>query len=314
MPNHRLLPALLAVILPSLASAQGTITAGDVSFSRTDTPFDATPTATLTGASPVLAQNHLAAFGWWFRRVGLDTFEQPFLAPSSQTYVGDTSTMTWSGPVLNIVETARVFDRGSQGVGDGGEVEIVLYIKNVSASTRQLELFAMVNVDLDGADDDVAVDYLPPRVLSLSSGTTRAELYAGGVDAFLVRPVGANDVAAELNDANLDDFDSSGTPFGPGDFTGGFQWSLVLLPGAEVELPFVLAVDQSIFCDSGARSLYCNSFDEPPPLGWQAITPASCDGFCGDSSPAGCECDDGCVDRGDCCADACLTCGACIPF
>jgi hypothetical protein len=72
-----------------------------------------------------------------------------------------------------------------------------------------------------------------------------AEYRGLGASAFLVRPFGdPTDVAGQLSDTGVDDFDSSGLPFGPGDFTGGFQWASVSIPpGGQQTYTVILAVN-----------------------------------------------------------------------
>jgi hypothetical protein len=61
-------------------------------------------------------------------------------------------------------------------------------------------------------------------------GALTAEYRGIGAGAFLVRSAGVGDVATELSDGGVDDFNNSGLPFGPGDLTAGFQWTTVAIP------------------------------------------------------------------------------------
>jgi hypothetical protein len=56
-------------------------------------------------------------------------------------------------------------------------------------------------------------------------------------------------------------------------------------------------------CSSGETNATCPS-DCPS-------TTKKCTGYCGKQSPSGCYCDSACVSSGDCCSDACSTCGYC---
>lgn len=49
-----------------------------------------------------------------------------------------------------------------------------------------------------------------------------------GATAYQVTPW--RTLLGDLTDGNVDDFDDSGLPFGPADFTGGFQWSTTITP------------------------------------------------------------------------------------
>lgn len=54
-----------------------------------------------------------------------------------------------------------------------------------------------------------------------------------------------------------------------------------------------------------------DDFEISPIEAWSAVAPADCSGSCLGGSPVGCWCDADCVSAGDCCPDACLTCGSC---
>lgn len=62
-------------------------------------------------------------------------------------------------------------------------------------------------------------------------------------------------------------------------------------------------------CAEGAGDL-CSTTGDPGDPGDPSAGP--CVGFCGDMSPSGCWCDGSCVILGDCCSDACATCGSCM--
>jgi hypothetical protein len=59
-------------------------------------------------------------------------------------------------------------------------------------------------------------------------------------------------------------------------------------------------------------SAFFGDFEATPPF-WSATTATMCAGFCAGQSPDGCFCDNLCLNFGDCCLDACTTCGTCGP-
>jgi len=66
--------------------------------------------------------------------------------------------------------------------------------------------------------------------IDVSDGADSAPMIGYGATAYQVTPW--RTLLRDLTDGNVDDFDDSGQPFGPADFTGGFQWSTTITPGS----------------------------------------------------------------------------------
>ncbi|MBC8188566.1 MAG: hypothetical protein H8E78_10260 [Proteobacteria bacterium] len=66
--------------------------------------------------------------------------------------------------------------------------------------------------------------------IDVSDGADSAPMIGHGATAYQVTPW--RTLLRDLTDGNVDDFDDSGLPFGPADFTGGFQWSTTITPGS----------------------------------------------------------------------------------
>ena len=217
------------------AWAQGTITDAPATFVRGTSPFDISPDANFTGVSATLAQDHLFEVGWWYRVAG-DTQENVLGAPTTQNYTGNTSTLEWTDVgtrgLFSAQETSTVFNLDPGGAPQG-EVLMTLRIANLSASDPlTIDVFNMVDFDVQPtAGNDSAV--LLPDGMHLritDPGGNFAEYAAPEAGAYLVRPFGATDLGSVLGNASVDNFDNSGLPFGPGDFTGGMQWAGVTIP------------------------------------------------------------------------------------
>jgi len=242
---------LLQLLATTPAHAQGTISDPPVSFTRKVASFDASPATELIGVSNSMDAD-VAETGWWYRVAG-DAAEKFFPTPNLQNYNGDTSTLTWSnvdGRGFRAVETAVVVDGG----GPSGQVLFSLTLTNLSATTPLgIAVFNMTDVDLgDPPDGDTAQLLAANDRIGITRDTDTAEYGAQGADAFLVLPydtTGQNDVAGRLSDGDVDDFDNSGLPFGPGDVTAGFQWTTTVIPpsgsavfvaGIAVNMPLTL--------------------------------------------------------------------------
>lgn len=212
------------------AWSQGTITQAPATFVRGTSPWDTSPAADFTGVDMTLAQDHVYEFGWAFRVSG-DTQETFFPTPTSQNYTGDTSTIDWSDVAARGLFSAREVAQVFSTVGPSGYVTVTMTLTNISGAPVAITVFSMLDIDLAGSTNDSATLIAPNYHLALTDPSGNTAEYRGlGASAFLVRPFGASDLGAVLSDAAVTNFDSTGLPFGPGDFTGGFQWAEVTIP------------------------------------------------------------------------------------
>ncbi len=230
------------------AWGQGTITDAPATFVRNTGAFSGSPSANFTGVSATATQDHLFETGWWFRVSGA-TAETFFPVPTTQNYTGNTSTNDWSG----ISSNGRTFDAQEVSVvkntaGPSGTVTMTMKITNNEATTLDIDLFHMADFDLQptAGDDRAALLYRNNHIRLTDAGANKAEYRGVGAKAYLVRPFGATDLGAVLSDAAVTNFDNTGLPFGPGDFTGGFQWTLSVPAGQSRSVTAVLVVNNSL--------------------------------------------------------------------
>lgn len=106
---------------------------------------------------------------------------------------------------------------------------------NNGASAITLHLFHFVDFDVNGtAAGDSATLVSANICIRIDDATAgQCEYRAPAANAYLVLAFGATtDVAAQLCNATVTNFGNTGLPFGSGDFTGGFQFTLQLAAGA----------------------------------------------------------------------------------
>jgi hypothetical protein len=222
------------------ALAQGTITDGDANFVRGSSPWDTSPGADFNGVSSTLTQDHVFETGWWFRVAG-DTQESVFGTPDSQGYVTNTSTIGWlnvgARGLFSAGEVSVVNDAdGLGGPTPSGYVTMTMTLTNLSPTDPLvIDVFHMVDIDLAGSGSDSALAVGVNHINLTDPSLNTAQYHGLGASAYLIRPFGATDLGAVLSDAAVTNFDSSGSPFGPGDFTGGFQWPAVSIPPLGVQ-------------------------------------------------------------------------------
>lgn len=273
--------AALALIAASPALAQGTISSGDAQFVRTASSWDSSPEANLRGVSLPFTDDHLYEFGWWYRVAG-DTQETPFPFPDSQSYNADQSDLSWNNVggrgLFSATESAGIASSGGN-----GRVYVWLDIYNLSAvNPLTLEIFNLADFDLQPTtSNDTArlVEWTPLGILQLNDAGTNFAQYAASRQSgwpihYVVRPFGATDVGAMLSDAAITNFDDSGTPFGPGDFTAGWQFSLTVAPGGTGHVTLYFRVNLAYNCSlNSGTGIFCDGLELGNTTIWSAAVP-----------------------------------------
>jgi hypothetical protein len=239
----------LIASLPVLG--QGTIADGAATFILGASPFDTTPVADFRGVSTTLTQDHLFEQGWWYRIAG-DTAETFFPAPTTQGYSGRQGDLAWTnvntrGFSARQEITVLNGDGPTTGDGPAGHVMVALTVTNLGPGPLSIDLFHMADVDVQptAGNDSAIVAGAAQHIRITDPGGQYAEYRGIGASAYLVRPFGATDLGAVLGDTSVTNFDNTGLPFGPADFTGGFQWSgNIIPPGRSQTFRVGLSVNQ----------------------------------------------------------------------
>ncbi len=227
------------------AWGQGVISSGPAIYTLEALHFDPTPAASFIGVSANLTTDHVSEAGWWYRIAG-DGAESFFPLPDVQAYTGATATLTWNDVDSRGFSARKVLTVVDVG-GPSGYVDTVLTLTNQTGAPLAIDVFHMLDVQLAGTlTNDLATLVTPNAHIRVTdpSNTQTCEYRGIGAGAFLVRAGGLGDVGSELSDGDLDDFNNSGLPFGPGDLTAGFQWSTVAIPpGGEQAYRVVVAIN-----------------------------------------------------------------------
>lgn len=236
MLNRRSLSTLagmlvVAAMAPTLANAQVcTLTAGGASYVIPATShYDATQTSNFTGVG---TGDYLFEDGWWFRVSG-DTQEFFFPVPDTTACSGANGTITWTNVSARGFSATNTLALTSPAAGSG-ELILTMSITNLSSvDPLVISLFYGADLDVNGtAAGDSATLLNANNHIGITDGTAGAaqlRAFNPPADAFLVRPFATTtDVFGLLGDTAVTNFDNSGLPAGPFDFTGGFQWNLTI--------------------------------------------------------------------------------------
>lgn len=216
--------ASAGLLLASTALAQsgsgGSIAQGFSNFSLTDIGTGATdsPFASFSvgGAGN---PNHMYQNWWWFRVQG-DSNETAFNNASNWSYSGNTARLEFSTASFDAVIQYTVTSiRNGLGV-----LTTTATVFNTSADPLTLNLFNYADLDMNGTAGNDSADLNGVNIIRVTDGgNTGWRANYEGTDAYQVASFAG--IRGILNDPNADDLNNTGLPYGPGDWTGAFQWS-----------------------------------------------------------------------------------------
>lgn len=212
------------LVLASTALAQtgsgGTVSQGFSSFTLGDIGTTASdqPLADFsvggTGNPDHLFQN------WWWFRVQGDASETAFNSATSWSYTGNTARLEFSTANFDAVVQYTVTSiRNGLGV-----LTTTCTVFNTSNDPLTLNLFNYADLDMNQSASDDSADLNGVNIIRVTDGGNSGwRANYEGTDAYQVASfAGLRNI---LNDPNADDLNNTGLPFGPGDWTGAFQWS-----------------------------------------------------------------------------------------
>lgn len=232
----------LGCVSPLLAQtgAAATITAGNVTFTQSALPATNT---TLPGTADVLntgGGDPLYQHWWWFR-VGGDSRQFVFSNNGSATRVANSPTMitVWPDVDARGVFSATLVQTAVSTGATSGFVREDLTVTNLTPNQITLDLFAYTDLDVGGTSNN-ARGNLNSHVVQNATPNLSAECFAVGNTATEVRAFSG--LRTSINSAAVYDLAGWTGTFGPGDYTGAFQWTLTLAPNASATVTDYLAV------------------------------------------------------------------------
>jgi len=215
--------AWLALAAFGQSGTGGTISAGDTFFTQGNSPTLNTGTGAAGAALRVNGAggtDQLFQHWWWFRVEGTDTREYCLANATSANWSGSEGTITYAFTDFGAVVRYRVYDAP----GQAGLVEAKLEVVNRRSGLLRLVVFSYLDFDLAataGGDSAVLVE---PGLISISDGATTGQFAGPGSTHYQVSSFPT--VRGLLTDADIDDLNNSGLPFGPGDWTAAYEYLL----------------------------------------------------------------------------------------
>lgn len=188
-------------------------TLGDVGTGSSDQPF-----ADFSVGGPG-NPDHLFQNWWWFRAQG-DSNETAFNNASSWSYTGNTARLEFSTASFDaVIQFSVTSIRNGLGV-----LTTTCTVFNTSNDALNLNLFNYSDLDMNETAGNDSADLNGVNIIRVTDGGSSGwRANYEGTDAYQVASFAG--IRSILNDPNADDLNNTGLPFGPGDWTGAFQWS-----------------------------------------------------------------------------------------
>ncbi len=209
-----------------------TITDGDVVFSQVNSPTVGT-VGSVSGANMRVngpaGQDNLFENWWWFRQAGVDTREFAFNSAVG-TVVGpaNTAVTTWNFANFAATLTYVANDTGAL----AGQVTETMIVRNTTPEPITLNLYNYVDFDANATAATDSAVLVGTDLMRITDGPATAQFE--GVARTNYQVTAFATLRGLLTNAVVNDLNNTGLPFGPGDFTGAFQWTLQLAPNQPV--------------------------------------------------------------------------------
>lgn len=188
---------------------------------------------------------------WWWYRAGEDSRE---FALSNQVSFEQLNpnfvTLTYDEPVTGVGDDTLRFVLSyelTQLDAITARLFIGFGITNLSAVPIQLSFFSYFDVDLASTalDDSAVVSGEANEVQTVSDGAALASMdYIASTRRLVGYEMGSyNGILSNLSNGTATNLTNSGSPFGPGDWTGAFQWDVDIAPG---DVTFIGSITKQI--------------------------------------------------------------------
>lgn len=228
-----MLSSLAGLTMASAALGQlgtgGTITDANMVFRTDDSPTSSTGTGPASAdlrSTGALGTDHMFQHWWWYRLAG-DNRESAFANASSATAIGPSIwQINYSFATFSAILEFEVISTGAT----TGFLRSSVSVTNTSSSPLSISLFNYTDLDVNATAGGDSATLTGINTMRIDDGTTSIAYSGIGASAYQVTTFAT--LRGLLSNTSVDNMNNTGLPFGPGDWTGGFQWSdIVIDPG-----------------------------------------------------------------------------------
>lgn len=223
----------ITLALGSHSMATISLTHGNATYVST-APTSATTTALGTAdfrpdGGTTLLLDRMTTNTWFWRVNGVDTREFQFSSAAgfgfAESSVANVGTRSWTGlgSAFNALQTVTLTDGANP-----GEALVVqtMQITNTSANPLSIALFHHTDIDLNGTFGGDSATLQGSDTMNVFDGPQGLSWQGVGANAYQVAAF--NSLAPLHTNTVINDLNNTGLPFGPGDYTGSFQWNLTI--------------------------------------------------------------------------------------
>jgi MYXO-CTERM domain-containing protein len=244
------------------ASATLTLNDGNATYVNT---MPTSRTATSGGSADLRPEggtttDHLFRNTWHWRVNGVDTREFLFSSEAGFGFAEagsgtNTGTQSWTGldgGRFNAVLTSVLTDGGA-----AGQALLVqtMAITNTSGGALDLALFNFADYDVAGSAGSDSALMSAADEIQITDGSNFARHRGLGGNAWQVTSF--NTLFTALTNTTVGDLNNTGLPFGPGDYTGAWQWNTLSVGlGGTVTVTAVHAINQDAIPAPAALALF----------------------------------------------------------
>ncbi len=263
---------LVAATTPAVR-AQGTVTDGDASF--TYVGFDNGSCADRVSFVPgtVGSTVDVAWQNWWWLGIN-GAPESQLPTPSTQSYVGDTATLSFSSIGISGLDATLIGRVIDGAVDNAANWQEELTIFNGSPNPVTLDVFQYADIEVGGTYNGDLADRVAPgdatwiRITDPAVPTNYQDHRALAPSGY--RVVAYNQLCLALADGIEDDLLDTGLPFGPGDYTGAFEWREVqLASGASIVFSTAIGIGEP----AQPAAIFADGFESSDTSSWSLTFP-----------------------------------------
>lgn len=249
MHHNRLIAIAATALLVGAAHAQVpfTITDGNATYTQSSAATTTSSTAGLSNMST--AGTDRLYQHWWYYRIGGDSREFAFNNAAANGFVasasGATATMNWANvDGRGVISATQQIQVASAGPSQGSATS-TMTVTNLTASPITVDLFAYADYDVCAASGNTATIGATEHVITNSSCGIVCRF--GAVNPTATQATAFATLRGLLLNATLENLTGVGSgTFGPGDYTGAFQWTLTVPANGSASATCYLA--ESLAC------------------------------------------------------------------
>jgi hypothetical protein len=174
---------------------------------------------------------------WWYRVNGVNTREFALSTQQSAPVVaGNNMVLSYREPegfTSRLEYTINNMNNGTTLVTGTN------FVKNEGNNSLSIDFFNYLDMDMAGtagADSAFLVASNPGFRMRVNDPAAASTFEYRALDAMAYQVTGFSTLRGLLANTAINNLNNTGLPFGPGDFTGGVQWSFSLAPGQMIAL------------------------------------------------------------------------------